>query len=74
MSSSSVVAVFITKAGHHWVTDRRNKNKVNSRPCGQCFGITDLNLHGCDLQEATSQYITKTLVNKPKKELQRDYE
>ena len=33
-----------------------------------------LNLHGCDLQEATSQYITKTLVNKPKKELQRDYE
>ena len=33
-----------------------------------------LNLHGCDLQEATSQYITKTLVNKPKQELQRDYE
>ena len=33
-----------------------------------------LNIHGCDLQEATKQWITKTLVNNPKQELQRDYE
>ena len=33
-----------------------------------------LNLHNCDLQEATKQWITKTLVNKPKHELQQDYE
>ena len=33
-----------------------------------------LNLHDCDLQEASNQWASKTLVNKPKQELQRDYE
>ena len=36
--------------------------------------LVSLNLHGCDLQEATNRWIIKTLVNKPKQELQRDYE
>ena len=31
-----------------------------------------LKLHGCDRQEATNQSKTKSLVNKPKQELQRD--
>ena len=31
-----------------------------------------LNLHGCDQQKATNRWKTKTLVNKPKQELQRD--
>ena len=33
-----------------------------------------LNLNGCDLEEATKQWITKKLVNKPKQEFQQDYE
>ena len=31
-----------------------------------------VHLHRCDWQEATNQWKTKTLVNKPKQELQRD--
>ena len=52
------------------LTDRGNKNKVNSAVW--VMFLYYCNLHGYDLQGATNQWKTKTLVNNDKRELQRD--